>query len=264
MKAAGLAAVVAVAWLLASATSAHDTWLLPRALLVARGAGVTLDLTSGMGFPELDHAIEAGRIEAAHVRLAGRVWEFSGRTREKHSLRLTQRLQGEGVAVAWVALAPKALRLTEDQVEEYLHEIGLAEAVGPAWRSRPQPRRWRETYRKLAKTAFRVGAAGDGSWAEPVGLPLEIVPEADPTALRAGDTLAVRVLREGRPLSGFVLAADPGRAAARRFATTDAEGRLSLVLDAAGPWMLAGTDLRPAGTEWESDFTTLTLEVGVR
>jgi hypothetical protein len=217
-----------------------------------------------MGFPGLEHAIEAGRIEAAHVRLAGRVWELSGRTREKRSLRLTERVQGEGLAVAWVALAPKALRLTEAQVEEYLHEIGLAEAVGPAWRSRPQPRRWRETYRKLAKTALRVGTAGDGSWAEPVGLPLEIVPETDPTALRAGDALAVRVLRAGRPLPGFVLAADPGRAAARRFATTDAEGRLSFVLDAAGPWMLAGTDLRPAGAEWESDFTTLTLEVGAR
>jgi len=44
--------------------------------------------------------------------------------------------------------------------------------------------------------------------------------------------------------------------------STDAEGRVTFRLDRAGRWMLRGTDLRRSAkpqTDWESDFTTLTL-----
>jgi uncharacterized GH25 family protein len=145
-------------------------------------------------------------------------------------------------------------------VEEYLREIGALETVGRLWRERRPARTWRETYRKHAKTFVQVGGASDSSWAEPVGLELEIVPEADPFELRSPARLPVRVLKSGRPLPGFALAAAaPG--AERRLSTTDAEGRASVLLDRPGPWLLAGTELRPRGDAWESDFTTLTLEL---
>ena len=48
------------------------------------------------------------------------------------------------------------------------------------------------------------------------------------------------------------------------FQTTDAEGRATFRLTKAGKYMLRATDLRPStqtDLEWESDFTTLTIEV---
>jgi hypothetical protein len=32
-------------------------------------------------------------------------------------------------------------------------------------------------------------------------------------------------------------------------------------LDRAGPWLFAATELREKGSDWESDFTTLTVVV---
>jgi len=168
--------------------------------------------------------------------------------------------------VAWVELHPRELDLTPAQVTEYLEEIGEAGRIGPLWAQRPEPKRWRETYRKHAKAVFRVGApeAGDQSWREPVGLPLEIVPESDPGTLKPGAVLSVRVLKEGRPFQDFALAVVPP-AGKRALMRTDAEGRASFVLDRSGPWLLAGTDLRSARDGgWESDFTTLTLTVPQR
>lgn len=245
-----------------SSAVAHDTWLAPPEAEVPAGAAVRLQLTSGMRFPALESAIRPERLKRAGLRVAGRAGTLVSRP-GRNALDLTAIPAGRGVAVAWVELHPRGLELAPAQVTEYLEEIGEAERIGPRWAQRPGPKRWRETYRKQAKAVFRVGTpeAGDESWREPVGLALEIVPESDPGTLAAAGVLAVRVLKEGEPFPDFALAAV--RAAGKRtLRRTDAEGRVSFVLDRSGPWLLAGTDLRPAKDGgWESDFTTLTLIV---
>jgi uncharacterized GH25 family protein len=168
-----------------------------------------------------------------------------------------------GVAAAWIATRGRTLTLTPKQVDEYLAEIGAAATVGAEWKKSGR-KTWRETYVKLAKTFVRVGDASDRSWSEPVGLDFELVPEADPTRLSPGDRLSLVLLWQGRGVAGFpvgVVPAAPGKA---RLVATDAEGRLSLSLDQAGPWLLRATRLVPSAArpgEWESVFTTLTLEV---
>ncbi len=242
---------------------AHDTWLQGPRLPIASGSTVLFELTSGGAFPSLDRAVESGRIAREGIRLGGMTRRFKVRSRGKEALRLQAPLAVEGVAVAFVSLRPKALELKPAQVEEYLAEIGEQERVGREWER--GPRKWREVYRKHAKTFLRVGQASGspGAWSDPVGLDLEIVPERDPTLLQPGDALSVVVLRSGQPMPGFTLAATDGRE--RRFQRTDTEGRATLRLDRPGRWLLAGTYLRKASrsdAEWESDFTTLTLQVG--
>jgi len=232
---------------------------------MAPGSAVVLDLTSGMAFPALESAIKAERILRAKARLGGTTWSIEARKAGPKSLRLTVRLPRPGVAALWVELAPKALELTPEQVEEYLAEIGASPAIRSAWGEAGPGRRWREVYSKHAKTYVRVGEPGsDRSWAEPCGLGLEIVPEADPTALRAGGELPVRILRDGKPFPSFPVGLVREGEAQGILQTTDAEGRTTFHLDKAGRWLLRGTDLRRSakpGTEWESDFSTLTLDV---
>jgi uncharacterized GH25 family protein len=124
--------------------------------------------------------------------------------------------------------------------------------------------RWRESYTKHQKTFARVGdPASDRSWAEPVGTFLEIVPEKDPTALKAGDDLPVRVLKDGKPFGGFSLNAVNPAQPKGETRKTGSDGRVTFRLDAAGRWLLRGTDIRKSNqpdTDWESDFVTLTVE----
>jgi hypothetical protein len=215
-----------------------------------------------MAFPTLESTIRPERVRRAGVRVGGRERALGSRAGAK-ALLLGASGVGEGTAVAWVELHPRPLELTAAQVDEYLEEIGEKERVGPLWAARPEPRRWREVYRKLAKAVFSVGRADgeDASWQEPVGLALEMVPETSPAAVAPGGDFMVRVLKEGRPFPGFAVSAvrAGGHRTLRR---TDSEGHVAFVLDRAGPWMLAGVDLRAGKDgEWESDFTTLTLSV---
>jgi hypothetical protein len=254
-----------LALVMAGPALAHDTWLQGPRLPIASGSNVIFELTSGGAFPSSEQAIDPGRIEREGIRVAGITRPFAGRSRGRKALRLVASLAVEGIAVAFVSLKPRALELKPAEVGEYLTEIGERERLFDEWERGKQ--RWRELYRKHAKTFLRVGQAGGdpARWREPVGLGLEIVPEQDPTLIRPGESLTVVVLASGRPMPGFALASSDGRE--RRLQRTDAAGRATVWLDRPGRWLLAGTYLRKAegpDAAWESDFTTLTLQIAGR
>jgi uncharacterized GH25 family protein len=255
-------------FLLAISAFAHDTWLIPDRFQIAPGETVTLDLTSGMGFPKLDVGPKRERIQAVICRLAGRTFELKDFEAGPTSLRIKAILSDPGVAALWVKSPPKEIELKPDQVQEYLDEIDAPTAVRQQWTGTREPKRWRESYSKHSKTFVRVGdAKADTSWREPVGMFLEIIPEKDPTALRAGDDFPVRVLKDGKPLGAFslgIVAEDDPKGSIQK---TDESGRATFRLDKAGPLLLRGTDLRRStmqDVDWESDFSTLTIQVSER
>ena len=219
--------VVATAGLLVPGlAAAHDTWILAAPSASGSRSAVRVEMTSGMSFPALESGIRPERVTRAMVRVAGQSRSLPAPLPTKASLRYTLSLPEPGVATFWVQLAPRALDLKPELIDEYLREIGAAETIGPRWRARPDPKAWREVYRKHAKTFLRTGtpAASDQSWAEPVGIELELVPESDPTALKAASTLSLVLLKDGRPLVGLAVAAERGSGTARRrtFETSDA------------------------------------------
>lgn len=243
----------------------HDTWLIPGRFSIPVGATIQLDLTSGMAFPALDTAIKPERIDRAKFRLADQTLDISKISPAAHSLRFQTELAQAGIATLWVELKPKALTLTPAKVEEYLKEIDAPESVRNRWKTSASPKQWRESYVKHAKTFLKVGnPTSDRSWAEPVGMVLEIVPERDPTALHSGDEFPVRVLKNGAPLPDFPLGLVRAGQKHGIIQKTDAEGRIVFHLKSGGKWLIRGTELRPAtqpDLDWESDFTTLTFEV---
>jgi len=254
----------AVALAFAATAFAHDTWLLPTPARVQVGATVVFQLTSAMDFPRPETPVKADRLVAGRVRLAGSTHDLRAEAQPEF-LRLSAVLDRQGVAAAWIETRPRTLDLKPEEVAHYLEEVGAADTVGAEWK-KSGGKVWRETYVKLAKTYVRVGEPSeDRSWAEPLGLALEMVPEKDPTRLKEGESLPLRILWQGKPISGLSVGSvgsGPGRGSLRK---TDAEGRVSVVLDRPGPWLLRATLIRAAGSgegQWNSHFTTLTLEVG--
>ena len=242
---------------------AHDTWLLPDSTDVEPGAAVRVQLTSGMAFPANESAVAPDRLMLASYRLNGEVAPLSPGAPGKEALSLRFVPRASGIVAIWIATKPRTLELTPAQVREYLDEIGAWETVGREW-ERAGSGRWRESYAKIAKSYVRVGTSADGSWSQPVGTDFELVPQADPTDLRQGKEISVRLLKKGRPAPrmpvGYVVAGRPKGG----LATSDAEGLVRVSLDRPGPWLLRATSIERsarATEDWESRFTTLTLMV---
>ena len=243
---------------------AHDTWLIPDQFNLPPKSTVTLDMTSGMEFPKLDSGPKPERVQSAQCRLAGKTFEITNKAAAPNSLQFKTELADVGVATFWVKLPPRAIELKPEEVKEYLDEVDAPETLRKQW-AEMKEQRWRESYTKHQKTFVRVGdPASDRSWAAPVGTFLEIVPEKDPTTLKAGDDFPVRVLKDGKPFADFSLNAVSAGQPKGETRKADADGRVTFRVDAAGRWLLRGTDIRKskqAETDWESDFVTLTMEV---
>ncbi|MFZ1986515.1 MAG: DUF4198 domain-containing protein [Desulfatitalea sp.] len=97
---------------------------------------------------------------------------------------------------------------------------------------------------KFAKAIVNIGAAAGSLLAKPLGHDLEIIPMADPAALRNGDFLPLQVLFKGKPLAGAdVVATYVGFSREKNtfaYATKSAaDGRAKIRIATPGAWLVA-------------------------
>lgn len=243
--------------------SAHETWILPATFSVETGQEVRFDLTSGLDFPALENQIQAERLSRAAYRLGKREVKLAKLEAKDTSLALSASFPGHGLARVWVELQPRDIELGDELVAQYLDEIGAGPQTRELWERQKGHRVWKESYTKYAKTFVVVGnAREDRSWAEAIGMGLEIVPVTDPLSLKVGRELTVKLVGRGKLLAGVPIGLRI-EGSERVFKTTDAKGRATFPIARAGKAMLFAVHLRPAqdGTTWKSDFTNLTFLV---
>lgn len=216
-----------------------------------------------MVFPRSVTAIPAERLSKSGIRIGKyNAGPMLAHRETEPTLLATADLRRTGIACLWLALPALPVDLTPELVQVYFDEIQADPLVRQAWADRKTDR-WRERYEKFAKTIVRVGevAPSDRSWEVPIGGVLEVVPEVDPTAIVSGAPFPVRVLKNGRPLKGLMLAAQAN--GKHEWQRTDASGRATFRLTGSGPWLIHGTELRAsksADADWHSWFTTLTIQ----
>lgn len=244
----------------------EEAWLQPERFNVTPGATFRVELATSEGFASPGSALDAAFVGRIQARLGDEPVAIHAPLAGLPALHYGMTVPRPGVAVVAVELKPLSLERSASEVETYLRAIHASDALRAAWAAVPAPARWRETTVRHAKVFVRVGEppADERSWSVPVGPGLEIVPDRDPTALQAGESLPVRVMRRGMPVPGLVLAFVSDGETREHVTQTDENGRASAVLDVAGRWFVQGTELRRAtagGREWESESTTLMVAV---
>lgn len=251
----------AVAW-------AHDFWIVPNAFAIAVGDVLEIRAQTSSQFPTSVAAVAVERIiDARLVGPAGTdsIRELSiGGT----SLVLRHRPRTAGQYVVAVGIrAPRTVRESPAAFRRYVELEGAPELVERYTREGRMPTTDSVTRRstKFAKTLVRVGSGGAMTYDRVVGHPLEFVPLTDPLAMRAGDTLRVRLLYRGAPLAGARVhagaagAGTPTGAAATRAVEqspmTDARGEARIALTTAGLWNVRAIHVAPSaagsGADWD-------------
>ncbi len=260
-------AVVAAAWLLASAggAAAHDFWIEPSLFRPAPGEKVAVRLRAGDTFP--GEAVPRWPERIERFALVGRAGgtEVFGLPRMDPAGFVAPAEPGLHLLVYDSNHA--RLTLEGDRFERHLAEQGL-ERVSALRKERGESAKTaREIYSRCAKALLQVGgkAAGGAGYDRALGLPLELIPAANPYDLAGGGPLPLRLLYQGKPLAGArVEARSPGspEPVAGR---TDAEGRIRLDLPGPGFWMVKAVHMVEAPTgsdaDWESFWASLTFEL---
>jgi uncharacterized GH25 family protein len=160
---------------------------------------------------------------------------------------------------------------TDDRAQTHLPSIRFndylqVEGLTPALQQRERLQRMgadgSERYSRCAKSIVQVGSSGRESpdhVKEPVGLPLEIVPETNPYSEPKAATLPVRVIYAGQPLPGALVKLTDLSHDASPFEVrlTDHNGRASFTMPSSGTWLLNVIWTKALPITAETDFETV-------
>lgn len=255
------ALMIMILALFVTASLAHDTWILCDPAVVASGRTLSVRVTSGEKFPASESAPDAERVAKAEWRIGDKRGAITDFKKEDKSLVASGRVTADGVAVIAVELTPKQIELTPEEVADYLEEVAAPASVRRAYEQDGVAAGFHEIYTRHAKTYVKIGSGGDASGAlGPVGFAIDFLPDSDPTALKVGDTLAVKAIRGGNELESCPVAVVCGATGEAIMPRTNKAGMMVIKITSPGWWLVSTTELRrkSAGV-WESDFTTMTF-----
>ena len=243
---------------------AHDFWIEPSSFTPAPGQRIAVRLRVGQGFrgdpvprdpKQLERfvAIGSGGETAVPGVPFGEPAGYAA-----FGAPGTYLIAYDGARETLEQEGPKFERYLAEEGLERIHDLRAKQAQTAA--------PGREVFSRCAKALMTVGAGDGKGYDRVLGLPLELVPEANPAGLRPGADLPVRLLYQGKPLAGALVAAIPRDGPeAKVAARSDAQGRVRLRLPRGGDWLVKAVHMVPApketGADWESFWASLTFRM---
>lgn len=265
---------IVMALVVTATLSAHEFWLSANPWRVAPGEHATILINVGDRFPVASSFTTPERVDS--VRLVGPAGDIPVTPpfqREKNSLAAkVQAPEAAGTYVGVAIIKPRVLEIKARDFETYLRHEGLDSVLADRERAGERLKPGRERYARYGKTLIRVGdGAADGTATRPLGLRVELVPLTDPTRLKPGDRCRLRLLFDGRPVSGAMVGAiyasanvKPDEWPLRE--RTDAQGEVEFTLNDPGPWLIRSVQMvRRTGesgaeaVDWESYWASLSF-----
>jgi hypothetical protein len=273
----------------AGALAAHDMFLKLPTYFLEPNADVEVALVNGT-FDRSENVITRDRMsdvsivgpggEARHPRSSA--WRDSAVHHENpdsvDTSILSFRTGGAGTYVIGVSTKARALGLSAEDFNAYLEHDGVLDVLEARVKRGETDRPATERYSKHVKAIVQVGEDRTDTYGHKLDYPAEFVPLRNPYDLTEGDTLGIRFLHRGQPVSGQLVYAsyegyhahvetDAGTAHREAVGTrTDSDGVARIPLSRAGRWyartihMVATPD--EPDVDYESNWATVTFEVG--
>lgn len=268
------AGIIACGTLLVSGTvlAAHDFWLVPVDLRVEPGAWIEVHGQTSSRFPTSESAVALDRIADARVISASGESRIADLSHAGTSLVLRDRPTTSGQRVVAARLKWRSVRESAEGFRRYLQLEGAGAALAELERQGRLPTdSITRRYAKYAKAIVQVGRGGSRAYSRVAGHALEFVPLVDPATLRPGDTLAVRLLYDGKPLARAHVHAGAAPRAAEAAPEdlsldTDAQGVVRIPVTQEGLWNVRTIHIVPSprgsGADWDTHWASLVFGVG--
>jgi uncharacterized GH25 family protein len=247
---------------------AHDYWLEPETFFPKAGESVTVRLHVGDHFvSEAERPFQKKPTLRFDLVAAGKKFDLAAAGRDGQAPVAKVDVAAPGAYLLAMERAPQLIRLEAAKFNRYLKEEGLEAILARRKQDGEEHKEGRERYSRCLKCLLQCGDANDDTFGQRLGQQLEIVPSSNPSRLKAGDSLTVQVLFEGKPLPGtrlFAYHRVEGKGQGQAL-TTAKDGRATFQLERAGPWLVRLVHMRrcaDAGeADWESYWAALTFGI---
>ncbi|HUQ98368.1 MAG TPA: DUF4198 domain-containing protein [Gemmatimonadaceae bacterium] len=269
MKWRYLVASIAVAGT-ATVLQAHDFFFRANSFFVAPGATVSIRALNGT-FSKSENSITRDRLRDLSVVGPGghdhpdtALWSTNGDTSV-----FTVKVGGQGTYVVGASLKPREITLTSKDFNLYLADDGIPDILTLRKKKGEMGKGATERYSKHIKAILQVGDKRDGDFSTVLGYPAELIPLDNPYSVKAGGSIRVRSMVDGKAAANQLIVTGGRTTAGGRFperrVRSDASGVARIPLPKKGQWYVKFIHMAPfTGTEkidYESKWATLTFEV---
>lgn len=254
---------------------AHDIWLFPERFILAKGDTLTVHQVLG-------EEIDAKVLQPGGGTELPLLWRMTPRFElisANGSIDLLEALpapkpgtvikpilsrlmENEGLALVAMDHAFIIHHMSNEEFSQYVEHEEFDISALPT----PDVSRLvhRENYARYFKSLVQIGEAGPGeSYKQPVGQKIEIILFQNPYLLNVGDTLDLKVLFNGKPLSNQLVWAyngDGRRPVSRIKRRTDGSGVARLKLSGSGFWLIRLVHQVPCSIQTEEDCSNVDWE----
>lgn len=181
----------------------HDMYLKLNDFFLEPDTEAEIQLFNGT-FQRSENVIDRNRMRDVSLTGNGRRTKVdSTQWYEKDSITYLRFRTGQkGTWVAGVSTKPRNIELSAKDFNAYLEHDGVLDVLEDRQKQGELDSGAVERYSKHVKTLFQVGDVFTDDWNTVLGYPIEFVPQANPYKLHPGHRLEVKLLVDGRPLSG--------------------------------------------------------------
>ena len=249
---------------------AHDLFLKPDNFFARVNQKISISVLNGT-FQKSEGAVSFARLTDVSVvapsgaRTNPKEADF---TKNETTAFLNLQPNEPGNYVAGLSTAWRENQLQAEEFNKYLVLEGIPDVLEERKRGKELNVDGRYRYSKYVKTIFQVGDRQTDSFKTPLGYAVEMIPQQNPYRLKAGDTVEILCLKDGKPLVGQTVLtgreAGDGKLAAEKAVRSDPKGVIKIKLDAAGKWyakFINMVKIQDPKLNYESKWATLTFEI---
>lgn len=247
----------------------HDLFLKLDNFFVAANSKVTINILNGT-FMASEGAVNFARLRDASIvapdgtRTKPVEANF---TKNETTSFLNVDVKDAGTYVAGLSTMEREIDLEGKDFNDYLSHDGIPDTLAERKERKELDKKVRERYSKHVKAIFQAGDVRTDSYKTVLGYPVELVPQQNPYRLKAGDSIEIFCLKDGKPLVNQLVQSGReanGKVVAGQELRTDKKGMVKFKLDAVGKWyvrFINMTRMDDPKINYESKWATLTFEI---
>ncbi|WP_419210905.1 DUF4198 domain-containing protein [Maribacter sp. X9] len=174
-----------------------------------------------------------------------------------------------GTYVAGISTLPKILEMDAKAFNAYLDHEGLENTIAERKEMKITGKGAKERYSKHVKALLQVGDLKSIDFMKPLNYPIEFVPLNNPFEINLGESVAFKLLRDGKPLADHIVhysTSKPGVDAHENESSTktNTNGIVVIKPTEVGKWYVATIHMEKKSddeVDYESNWATLTFEI---
>jgi uncharacterized GH25 family protein len=167
-----------------------------------------------------------------------------------------------GLSTSWRENA-----LAAAEFNEYLVAEGIPDVLEDRKRDKELEKDARYRYSKYVKTILQIGDKQTDSYKTVLGYAVEMIPQTNPYKLKAGNSIEILCLKDGKPLVGQTVLTGretDGKLALEKNIRSNSNGIIKIKLDRPGKWyakFINMVKIDDPKLNYESKWATLTFGI---